>query len=463
MRRGPAFVLMLLIMADAGRTRWQRFMAAAGMVRKSSQALTRRIRSKRAGQALCTALHVVAALAASAGLLAQKVTQKYRSRSVALSREHDSESSGVRESVSEQTSPSIQSAPTSRPKCSLDWDRNYADRKLWLLRRSGLFGENTRGAIIERACTLEDLRFAYRLVHDVYLGTGFIQPEPAGMRLRIFESTPEMATFVAKADGRIVGVLSVVADSAELGLPSDAAFKGELDSLRAPNVRLCEITNQAVAEEYRKSAVPTELMRCVVAHLIEQGIHHAIATVSPSHNSFYDLLGFRKFGDERNYSDKLHDPVVALSADIEPFRNPPAGMNATEQFINEFLGAKNHYLPQVKDWAKNAEQSFLDAELLSQLFVTERNLIAECSEAEREVLQRRWGHELFSAVTGALFLPSTESMLQSAIPVVGSEASPSEPADLSLPQNEEQYPSYEPAGPGYKFSPCFPAYAASGG
>src|SRR5689334_8413841 len=88
------------------------------------------------------------------------------------------------------------------------WDRSLADRKLWLLRRMGLFGNDTKGAHIERACVFEDLRQAYQLVHDVYLGTGYIEPEPGGMRLRIFEATLETATFVAKVDGRVVGVLS---------------------------------------------------------------------------------------------------------------------------------------------------------------------------------------------------------------------------------------------------------------
>ena len=304
-----------------------------------------------------------------------------------------------------------------RPRPAPAVDRSLVDRKLWLLTRSGLFGDDTKGARIERACTVEDLRKAYKLVHDVYLGTGFIEPEPTGMRLRIFEMTPDMATFVAKVDGRVVGVLSVLDDTSELGLPSDSAFKDELDPLRAAGKRLCEITNQAVAPEYRKSAVPTELMRCAVAHLTIEGFDQAIAAVSPSHGSFYDLSGFREIGSERSYSTKLHDPVVALSMDIGQFRRTPANLNETERFIHHFLGPGNHFVPHVKGWEKAAQKHFLDADLLAQLFVTERNFVAECSRAELEVLQRRWGHELFSKVTGgALFVPSTENLLEEALP-----------------------------------------------
>lgn len=306
------------------------------------------------------------------------------------------------------------------------WDRSLADRKLWLLKRSGLFGPDTKGAQIERACTLDDLRKAYKLVHDVYLGTGFIEPEAAGMRLRIFETTPDMATFVAKLDGRVVGVLSVVADTPEFGLPSDAAFKPELDLLRAAGARLCEATNQAVEEGFRKSAVPTELMRCAVAHFTHAGFDETIATVSPSHNSFYELLGFREIGSERSYSEKLHDPVVALGMNVDQYRQPPSGLNDTELFIHRFLAGENHFLPRVEAWAQEARRHFLDADLLAQLFVSERNFLAECSPNEVDVLQRRWGHELFAEVTGALFMPSTQKLVEAAMPSLGTRAAGTE-------------------------------------
>ena len=296
------------------------------------------------------------------------------------------------------------------------WDRSLADRKLWLLKRSGLVGGDTKGARIERACTLEDLRKAYKLVHEVYLGTGYITPEAAGMRLRIFEMSPDMATFVAKVDGHVVGVLSVVEDSPELGLPSDGAFHAELETLRASGQRLCEITNQAVAEEYRKSSVPTELMRCAVAHLTMARIDQAVATVSPKHSSFYDLVGFGESGPVRNYSEKLRDLVVILAMKVDRYRQKPDDLNEAEQFIHHFLTDGNPYLARIKEWAKEARRHFIDAELLAQLFVTERNFIAECSSTELEVLHRRWGRELFSDMIEKSFIPSTENLVRAAMP-----------------------------------------------
>jgi hypothetical protein len=277
-------------------------------------------------------------------------------------------------------------------------DTKIAERKLHLLKRSGLFGGNTRGAVIERACSPEDLRAAYRLVHDVYASTGFIIPDASGIRLRIFETSPDTATFVAKVDGCVVGVLSVVGDSLDLGLPSDSAFKAELDVLRAQGLRLCELTNQAVTAAYRKTAVATELMRCAIAHGIKAGFHQSVAAVSPSHDGFYEMVGFWRFGSERSYSDKIYDPVIAMAMDLSKFRRPFRGVTITEQFLRDFTVEGNPYLSQMGEWTRHSRDCFLSVDNLIRIFVEERNFIAVCSEAELQAMQFRWGRKLFSAV-----------------------------------------------------------------
>ena len=278
--------------------------------------------------------------------------------------------------------------------------RRVARRKLALLKQAGLFGRDTKGATVYRACTAKDLRQAYRLVHDVFLGTGYMRPEPSGIRLRMYETLSETATFIAKKNGQVVGVLSVVGDTPDLGLPSDAAFKPELDALRATGGRICELTNQAVAEGYRKSAVPTELMRCAVAHGMKAGYRESVATVSPGHKGFYEMVGFRSLGTLRSYSTKLHDPVVALTMDLDQYRCPPSNIDETGKFLHHLGGAGNQYLGLVSDWTRQAARQFRDPELLQELFVNERNFLAECTETQLEILKREWGPEMFHLVAG---------------------------------------------------------------
>lgn len=270
-------------------------------------------------------------------------------------------------------------SPTLLPELSRTPDRRI-DRKMSLIRRSGLFGANTKGAKISRAATLEDLREAYVLVHRVYTGTGYISKEDAAIRFRLFETQSHTATFIAKKDGRVVGVLSIVRDSTGFGLPSDEAFPGELKALRASGAKLVEVTNQAVHEDFRGTAVPTELMRCALAHSIEAGIDIGIAAVSPSHHSFYELLGFRKIGPERSYSGKVHDPVVPVQIELDAHRHPRGDMDEVERFMHSYLTGENPYFLYVQQWENAARAYFSEPHII-------RGLLQECTEDQLAALR----------------------------------------------------------------------------
>ena len=123
--------------------------------------------------------------------------------------------------------------------------KNKVQRRLALLKRTGLFGSNLLGAEISRASSMQELDEAYRLVYEIFLEIGYIKPNPYRIRIRTYEATAETATFIAKHDGKIVGVQSVVLDSPDLGLPSDVAFQSELDVLRSQGIRLTEATNES--------------------------------------------------------------------------------------------------------------------------------------------------------------------------------------------------------------------------
>lgn len=272
------------------------------------------------------------------------------------------------------------------------------DRRFALLKRTGILDGDLKGCTIGQASSANDLKQAYRLVHAVFLESGFLAPEANGIRLRLFETSPDIATFVARHEGRVVGVLSIVPDLPVLGLPSDSAFGAELDALRGRGGRLFEITNQAVAAPFRQSAVAIELMRCAIAHALEAGYDRGIASVSPSHRGFYRMIGFEDVGTERSYSDKLHDPVVAVSMDLARYRRPSAGADCVANFVHHALAKGNPYRSQVAAWARAARHAFLNAVLLVDLFVKERNFLSECSATEHACLKAHWGESLFVVV-----------------------------------------------------------------
>jgi len=269
-------------------------------------------------------------------------------------------------------------------------------RKLNLLKRAGLFGADTKGCVIERACSPQDLKAAYQLVHEVFVHSGYMQPVAEGIRLRVYEVSPDTATFIAKKDGKVVGVLSVVADSVELGLPSDLSFKEELDEKRAKNLKLCEMTNQVISTEYRKSSVMTELMRAAIAYIVTEGFDLTLATVSPNHSNFYKVLGFSAISTVRSYSEKLHDPVIALCMDVSLFK-PSVPIGLVDPFVYHLGVTCNTFITDASDWTKRARECFLNIEMLKTL-VTDHNFLKVCQPIELEYLKDRWGQELYKQV-----------------------------------------------------------------
>ncbi len=281
-------------------------------------------------------------------------------------------------------------------------DHRTTSRRMALLKRSGLFSNDMQGAEITRATTLEDIAGAYRLVHDIFVAQGYIQPDETGIRIRSFEALPETATFIAKVGNEVVGVTSVVVDSPELGLPTDKAFKTEVDGLRTQGRKICEGTNWIVADSHRNSAVMTELMRCSFAHALAVGCTDFLGTVSPGHARFYKLLGFDQIGEVRSYSKEIEDPVVVVRFDLSGLSNVlqdiTDGQDEAELFLKRYYVDDNPYYQYVSTWQIMSDRFFSDPMLLTELFVHGSGLLERCSEVELGAIRGQWGEELFAEV-----------------------------------------------------------------
>lgn len=288
--------------------------------------------------------------------------------------------------------------------------RGQADRRMILLKRAGLFSNDTQGAKITRATGLEDLTAAYRLVHDVFVQRGYIARCGDGLRVRVFEALPETATFVAKVEDQVVGVTSVLIDSPDLGLPSDQAFKAEIDEFRTQDRKVCEGTNWLVAESHRHSAVMTELMRCSFAHALAQGCTDFIGAVSPGHAGFYGLLGFETIGTERSYCEDIHDPVVMVRLDLTGlagrFKDIDRSTNEVERFLKSYYIDKNPYHRFVGTWQILSQRLFQNPDLLGELFVHRSSLPSRCGPTQQRAVESRWGKEVFDRVWKGRAVPS---------------------------------------------------------
>jgi len=279
-------------------------------------------------------------------------------------------------------------------------------RRMALLQRAGLFTALPKGVTIERATGLEDLRDAYHLVHEIFVDEGYIRPFPGELRMRAFEALPDTATLVAKADGKIVGVQSLIPDAEYVGIPSDRAFRGEIDALRSEGRRVCEAANEAVAAEYRRSAIPTELMRCCFAHAVSTGCTDVVTAVSPGHAKFYALMGFETISPVRSFSEMLRDPVVVVRFNFDTVRDHVAKAEAQdaedEAVLVDYYLNSNPYNDRVASWSRTAEEFFEDPQTLRELFDDLSKLLSRCNLNELRAIGQSWGEKTFVDVIGQI-------------------------------------------------------------
>jgi hypothetical protein len=183
-----------------------------------------------------------------------------------------------------------------------------------------MFAPPTGEVVIERAVHADELVAAYRLVHDTFVGEGLIDASSSRLRVRACELSPSMATFVARSAVGVVGVMSVIGDSRELGLPSDPVFGRELAALRERGRRVAEITNLAIAPEFRKTSVFLGLSRAVLAWGMDLDFDDGFAAVSPKHGPYFEhVLCFTPWGERRSYRLDADDPVRGFRLDLRGF------------------------------------------------------------------------------------------------------------------------------------------------
>ena len=254
---------------------------------------------------------------------------------------------------------------------------------------------------VERALTIPALIEAYTLVHDAYVEKGYMLPTASGARVRAFEALPEMATFVARAGGRVVAVTSVILDTPELGLPSDHVFPVEIDRLRREPGGVCEITNLAVAREYRNTPVFLQLTQACLAHAVFKGCGNMFVAVSPGHARFFrDILHFEYRGPRRNYSDEVEDIVQGMRLSVTGSerlaRHVDAAMGPGEAFLHDLYYGRNPFQQFIAAWDILSERIFTDSIFLREMFVVRSGLLQHCSEDELAAIRLRWGDDTFA-------------------------------------------------------------------
>nr|WP_320015411.1 N-acyl-L-homoserine lactone synthetase [uncultured Desulfobacter sp.] len=177
------------------------------------------------------------------------------------------------------------------------------------------------------ASSVEDYVSCFRLLHDVYVDAGFIQPCSPPLRIIPQHFDSEARIFMGclmddQAEKRPIYTASLFPDN-EQGLPMDIGFKRQVDELRNEGRRVVEVGCLASHPLYRKGNknIPMLGNRMLLSYAINtMRADDLLITTHPKYLKIYeDILLFEKIGEISSFSYVNNNPAVALRQNLKTF------------------------------------------------------------------------------------------------------------------------------------------------
>jgi len=247
--------------------------------------------------------------------------------------------------------------------------------------------------ILKIAETKEELEACFALLHDAYVGSGFMKPDPSGMRVTLYHALPTTTTLCAKYDGQVVGTLSLIRESS-LGFPLQKIF--DLTDVRKHEGNIAEVSALAVHKRFRKTggSILFPLMKFMYEYCTTFfDTRHLVIAVNPYHIEMYEsLLFFKRLtaNPVERYDFVNGAPAVGAWLDLKyapeimkkHYASKPPHRNLHSYFTATKL--PNIKLPQRRYYTTN--DPVLTPELLDHFFNRHTSVFANLSERQKLLL-----------------------------------------------------------------------------
>ena len=174
--------------------------------------------------------------------------------------------------------------------------------------------------VLKIAETQQELEACFSLLHDAYVSSGFMKPDPSGMRVTVYHALPTTTTLCAKFDGEVVGTLSLIRESL-IGFPLQSIF--DLTEVRAKHGHIAEVSALAVHPKFRKTggSILFPLMKFMHEYCRTFfDVRHLVIAVNPNRIELYEsLLLFHRLTQNLvdNYDFANGAPAVGATLDLQ--------------------------------------------------------------------------------------------------------------------------------------------------
>lgn len=268
--------------------------------------------------------------------------------------------------------------------------------------------------VLKIAQTKEELEACFRLLHDAYVGSGFMKPDPSGMRVTIYHALPTTTTLCAKFDGEVVGTISLIRESV-FGFPLQSIF--DLHEIREKKGRVAEVSALAVHPKFRKTGgvILFPLMKFMYEYCTTFfDTRHLVIAVNPNRIEMYEsLLFFERLTENEveNYDFANGAPAVGASVDLhvapEIFKRvygkKPRRKNLYLYFLRTRL--RNIVMPGRRYFTTN--DPVMTPDLLDYFFNQCTHTFQDLNEREKGLLHSIYNLPEYQQVLPAMFSESS--------------------------------------------------------
>lgn len=258
--------------------------------------------------------------------------------------------------------------------------------------------------------TVEELEACFKLLHDAYVSSGFMQPDPSGMRVTMYHALPTTTTLCAKFAGRVVGTITIVREGS-FGFPMQSAF--DLSSVRAKGGNIAEISALAIHPDFRATGgkILFPLMKFMYEYCVGYfDTRHLVIAVNPNRIEMYEsLLFFQRLQDNivDRYDFANGAPAVGATLDLgiapqlfnRAYRGKRDRKNLHKYFLQTHLANIRH--PGRPYFTTN--DPVMTAPMLDHFFNHKTDVFGRLDEPKKQAL-----HAIYDDASFASVLPPSD-------------------------------------------------------
>ena len=247
--------------------------------------------------------------------------------------------------------------------------------------------------VLKIAESREELEACFKLLHDAYVSSGFMTPDPSGMRVTIYHALPTTTTLCAKIGDQVVGTLSLIRESA-IGFPLQRIF--DLTDIREKEGQIAEVSALAVHPRYRRTGgtILFPLMKFMYEYCTTFfDTRHLVIAVNPRHIEMYEsLLFFKRLTANvvENYDFVNGAPAVGAALDLKhapdvmrkAYASKPPNRNLHRYFCETKL--PNIQIPHRRFFTTN--DPVMTPDLIDYFFNQRTTVFADLSDRKKALL-----------------------------------------------------------------------------